>query len=67
MTELNLYLQCIPMIAELVIRFQNLSDQQYKDWKRKTMEAAPDTVKEFLGKVFIVISAELKRTGKAVR
>lgn len=50
MTELDLYLQRIPMIAELVVSFQNLSDQQHKDWKRKTMEAAPHTVKEFLGK-----------------
>lgn len=61
MTELDLYLQCIPLIAEMVVKCLNLSDQQYEDFKRETMEAAPESAKEFLGKVFIVISSELER------
>lgn len=61
MTELDLYLQCIPMIAEIIVICRKLSVQQYEEWKRETMEAAPDTAKKFLGKVFIVISSELER------
>ena len=69
MTELDLYLQCIPLIAEMVIICQKLPIQQYEEWKRETMETAPESVKGFLVKVFIVISVELERIGrrKAVR
>ena len=65
MTELDLYLQCIPMIAEMVVRCQKLSVQQYEEWKRETMETAPESVKGFLVKVFIVISTELGCLGKS--
>lgn len=61
MTELDLYLQCIPMIAEMVSIFQKLSAQQYEEWKRETLETAPEAVKGFLVKVFVVISAEFER------
>lgn len=64
MTELDLYLQCIPMIAEMVIICQKLSAQQYEEWKRETLETAPESVKGFVIKVFMVISAELERRGK---
>ncbi|NBJ97773.1 hypothetical protein D5282_10600 [bacterium 1xD8-48] len=61
MTELDLYLQHIPMIAEIIVRYRKLSAQQYEEWKRKTVEASPDAAKEFIIKVFTVISAELER------
>ena len=61
MTELDLYLQHIPMIAEIVVRCRKLSAQQYEEWKRQTVEASPDAAKEFIIKVFTVISAELER------
>ena len=61
MTELDLYLQCIPMIAEMIVICQKLSVQQYEEWKRETLEAAPESVKRFLVKVFVVISAKLDR------
>lgn len=64
MTELDIYLQCIPMIAEMVARCQKLSAQQYEEWKRETMETAPEAVKGFLVKVFVVISVELGRLRK---
>ena len=51
MTELDLYLQHIPMIAEIVVRCRKLSAQQYEEWKRKTVEASPDAAKEFIIKV----------------
>ena len=34
---------------------------QYEEWKRETLEAAPESVKRFLVKVFVVISAKLDR------
>lgn len=61
MTELDLYLQCIPMIAEMIVICQKLPIQQYEEWKRETLEKAPESVKRFLVKVFVVISANLDR------
>ena len=61
MTELDLYLQHIPMIAEMVVRCRKMSAQQYEEWKREAVEASPDTAKEFIIKVFTVISVELER------
>ena len=34
---------------------------EYEEWKRETLEAAPESVKRFLVKVFVVISAKLDR------
>lgn len=55
MTERELCESCIPMIAEMVIRCRRLSGGEYQDWKRETMEHCPETVKEFMGKVLIVM------------
>lgn len=61
MTELDLYLQCIPMIATIAVKRKNLSAQQYEEWKSKTINSAPEDIKGFLEKVFIVINTELER------
>ena len=57
MTERDLYLSCIPMIAEIAVRCRNLSAGEYEDWKQETMSNAPEAVKCFIGKVFIVIDS----------
>lgn len=64
MTELDLYLQCIPMIAEMIVICRKLPVQQYEEWKRETLETAPESAKGFLVKVFMVISAELEKVGE---
>ena len=60
MTELDLYLQCIPMIATIAARCQNLSAQHYEEWKSKTISSSPEDIKGFLEKAFIVIDIELE-------
>lgn len=57
MTEYELYVSCIPKIAEIVIRCRRLSRSEYEDWKQETMEQAPETVREFMGKVLMVIDS----------
>lgn len=64
MTELDLYLKCIFMIVGMVEKCRKLSSQQFEEWKSRTINSAPETVKEFLEKVFIVISLELERERK---
>ena len=49
------------MIAEMAARCRRLPRSEYEDWKRETMEQAPEMVKEFISKVFIVID---KYSGK---
>lgn len=55
MTERELYVSCIPMIAEIITMCRRISRQDYEKWKQETMESAPETVKGFIGKVFVVI------------
>lgn len=57
MTERDLYVSCIPQIAEIAVRCGKLSMAEYEDWKRETMESAPETVKGSIGKVLIVIDS----------
>ena len=55
MTERDLYVSCIPMIADVVVRCRKLSGGDYEDWKREFMEQCPKTAKAFMGKVMIII------------
>lgn len=55
MTERELYVSCIPQIAEIAARCRRLSGGEYQDWKEETMEHCPDVVKGFMGKVLTVI------------
>ena len=55
MTEYDLFVECIPMIAEMAARCRRLSEREYEDWKRETMGHAPEMVREFMGKVLITI------------
>ena len=55
MTERELYVSCIPMIAEMVIRCRRLPEGEYEDWKEETMGHCPETARGFMGKVLAVI------------
>lgn len=57
MTEYDLFVECLPMIEEMVIRCCRLSGAEYEGWKRETMKHAPETVKIFLSKVLILIDS----------
>ena len=57
MTEYDLLVSCIPTIAEIVDRCRRLDKMDYENWKQKTMEHAPETVKGFMSKALIVIDS----------
>ena len=63
MTERDLYVSCIPMIAEMIVRCRKLSGGEYEDWKKETMEHCPETVREFMGKVLTVIDKCVEAAG----
>ena len=67
MTERDLYAFCIPMIAEMVIRCRKLDRGGYEDWKRETMGHCPETVKEFMGNVLIVIDKYVLESDSRMR
>lgn len=64
MTEYDLFVECIPMIAEMAARCRRLSGGEYQDWKEETMGHCPETVRGFMGKVLTAIDkcveAEIK-------
>ncbi len=55
MTEYDLFVECLPMIAEMAVRCRTLDRADYETWKQETMEHAPDMVKSFMGKVLVCI------------
>lgn len=57
MTEYDLFVECIPMIAKMAVRCRTLTREEYEGWKRETMEECPDEVKGFMGKVMLTIDS----------
>ena len=55
MTEYDLFVECLPMIAEMAVRCRSLDREDYEAWKAETMERAPDKVKPFMEKVLVCI------------
>lgn len=67
MTERELYVSCIPQIAKIAVRCRKLPGEEYEDWKREIMEHCPETVKEFMGKVMLVIDSLVLETAQSCR
>lgn len=61
MSERDVYIKSIPMIAEIIVLCREMNQQEYEDWKRETMEATDDRAKEFIKKVFICIDAVMEK------
>lgn len=55
MTEYDLFVQHIPMIAEMAVIAARMDDADYLTWKTETLDAAPPVAKSFIGKTLIVI------------
>ncbi len=63
MSERDVYIQCIPMIAEMVVLLREMSQQEYEDWKQETMQATADKAKDFMRKVLICIDKVMAEEG----
>lgn len=61
MSERDLFIQCIPMIAQIIVECRKMDKQQYEEWKKEWIETIADETKEFAGKVFIVIDEMLAK------
>lgn len=59
MTEYDLFVECIPMIAGIAAKCRRMGRKEYEEWKQETMAQAPETVREFVTKVFIVIDSQV--------
>jgi len=62
LTERDLFIQCIPIVAGLIVECRKMSKEHYEEWKREELEKAQDNrYKEFLSKVMIVIDRMLEK------
>ena len=57
MTEYELFVSCIPQIAEIAARYRRLDRQDYEKFNQETMDHAPEKVKECMRKVFSAIDS----------
>lgn len=55
MKERELFIQSIPLIAEITVESRKISDVEYEEWKHETLNNAPDTAKDFILKVLSII------------
>lgn len=54
MSERALYLLYLPQIAELIVDCQQMTQEDYKQWKAEIRESVLDAAVDFMEKVFIV-------------
>ncbi len=58
MTEYNLFIQCVPMIAEMVFRAKRMTEDQYREWRQEyenVLEVSGQERKGFAWKVLEVV------------
>lgn len=58
MTEYDLFIQCVPMIAEMVFRAKRMTEGQYQEWRQEqesALEASSQERKGFAWKVLEVV------------
>ena len=61
MTERELFYECIPQIAELVVECRKLTTEKYENFKKGILGQASEEVRPFMKKVFIVVDSQLHR------
>ena len=54
MSERDLYLMFLPQIAELIVDCQQMTQEDYEQWKQETRESIPDEAVDFMEKVFVI-------------
>lgn len=59
MTERNLYVQSIPLVAEIIVERWKLSKSEFRQWKNEVMRETMDSAKPFMEKVIMVIEDNL--------
>lgn len=65
MTEYNLFVDNILIIAEIAVRCRKMDGQKYNSWKQEVMDSAPETTRKFMRKVLIVIDSIVLEGGVA--
>lgn len=60
MTERELYIQSIPVIAEMVMECRKMTSKEYADIKNDILEKASKTARPFMRKIFAVIELQLQ-------
>lgn len=55
MSERDLYLMYLPQIAEMIASCQQMTQEDYEQWKQETLQSVPHEAKDFMQKVFAVV------------
>lgn len=59
MTERQLFEQCIPQIAEIIMEARKMTAEEYYEWKAETICNMNGKLTEFMKKIFLVIEEYL--------
>lgn len=55
MTERELFIMCIPQIAEMIVECRKLSEDEFQQWEREFVRTVKSNEKSFIKKVIMVI------------
>lgn len=66
MTELELFEQSIPTIAEMVVECKKMSPENYMKAKEEILHKTAESASPFISKIFIVIDSMLQKEGTIV-
>lgn len=50
-----MYLMYLPQIAEMIAGCQQMTQEDYEQWKQETLQSVPDEAVGFMQKVFAVV------------
>lgn len=59
MTERDVFMQNIPVIAEMIVEARKLTAGEFEAWREETMEQTPEKAKPFVQKIFVTITNNL--------
>lgn len=54
MSERDFFLMYLPQIAELIVDCQQMTYEDYEQWKKETRESTPNEAMGFMEKIFVI-------------
>lgn len=54
MSQRDFFLMYLPQIAELIIDCQQMTYEDYEQWKQETRESTPNEAMGFMEKIFVI-------------
>ena len=55
MTEHDLFVQSVPLIAEMIVEARKICDADFEEWKHEILNSATEEMKGFVLNVIVIV------------